>query len=237
MITQYNFNWNCTNNELCILIPNYGRGSYIRNTLWQFKTKLSIDNFKIVIINDGLHEDFSDLEPFNVRYFTFQRNDVSERNGCFVRNYFIKRAKCRNLLQKDPETILQPIIKGYDWIKEYSSITGQNIRPKYTLDINNSVFDIQTVDKNISYRVHWGCLMPLEWLKMSPYREEFHLYGYEDTTMYYEIKKLFGDWSLDDNLIVHHLSHPVNTKIYSDVHKMGELYNNFIPNNKEWGEG
>lgn len=239
MITQENFDWDCTNKSLCILIPNYGRGSYIRNTLWQFQTNCPKEDYNIVIINDGLHEDFSDLAHLNINYFTFIRPTNHCRNGCFVRNYFIKRAKCKNLFQKDPETVLQRMYEGYDWVLEYSKRENLHMRPGHTLDVNFCPLEIQSVHPNVSHRVHWGCSIPLEWLKQFPYSEAFDLYGYEDTELYFRIRNNFGTWNIDNSLAAIHLGHQVANHIYSDVNQMAKVYNNitYMGTNKDWGNG
>jgi len=240
MIDQHNFDWKLTNVPLCIFIPNYGRGSYIRNSLWQFKTQTNIENYKIIIGNDGIHEDFSDLKHLNVEYFTFQREKKLSRNGCFIRNFFIKRAECTNIYQKDPETIIQVTQEGYDWIDEYTKIKNMAVRAEKTTDINSCVFKTETSNSDISYRVHWGCLLPLQWLKEFPYCEDFELYGYEDTMMYYTIRQNFGAWYLDSGLHISHIGHEVPLSTYSEVNRMAEVYKNITRtpyNKKEWGNG
>ena len=245
MITEKTFDWSVTKKDLSIFIPNYGRGQYIRDLIDQFQTKANTRDYSIVIGNDGLHEDFSDLRGRNIFYFTLERSDTSPRNGCYIRNFFIKRCKSHKIFQKDPETEIRPN-NGYDWIKEYIDYIDNSsfVRPAYTLDKGTIPQKIENVYANISHRVHWGFLSSVERLQyIGGYDEDFSLYGYEDTDLYYRLQHCCGDFKLDKNLLVIHHQHPIDPSVYKEVNEMGLLYHSkkpsdFIRNKKrEWGNG
>jgi hypothetical protein len=102
-IVDKNFDWCETNRKLVVLALNYGRGELLRRFLEGFHTDVPEDQWLIVIGNDGIHEDYSDWKHQNVRQFTLLRKNLVERNGAFIRNYFIKRCQSDLLLQKDAE--------------------------------------------------------------------------------------------------------------------------------------
>ena len=172
-----NFEWaELDDKALTIFIPNYGRGDYIRRLIEQFQTKASVEMYTIVVGNDGLHDDFSDLYPKNVRYFTLGRKDPNiSRNGCFIRNYFIKRCKSRNIFSKDPETEIRPMNADSptDWILDYCRRTGDFVRPQTTLSLGTGEAP-QSVIPGVSHRFHWGFLAPTEALReLRGYNEQF----------------------------------------------------------------
>ena len=108
MITLDNFDWSITNRELVIFIPNWARGEYIRRTIAEMDTHVPLSKWLIVIINDRIHEDFSDLDGFeNTVYLTFGSERTKEGRGDgFVRNIAIKRCQSRWFFQRDPEIIV-----------------------------------------------------------------------------------------------------------------------------------
>jgi hypothetical protein len=245
MINQNNFDWSVTKKDLSIFIPNYGRGQYIRNLLDQFATKASIRDYSIVIGNDGIHEDFSDLADRNIFYFTLERENTNPRNGCFIRNFFIKRCKSHKIFQKDPETEIRPNT-GYDWINEYINYVDNSlfIRPSYTLDLGTIPHKIENVYANVPHRVHWGFLSSVERLQyIRGYDQDFTQYGYEDTDLYYRLQYCCGDFKLDKNLLVIHHPHPIDPNVYQEVNNMATLFyrkspKNFIRNSEDnWGNG
>ena len=107
-ITQHNFDWAVTERDLVIFVPNFGRKRYLAATLEWFETAVPEDRWITIVVNDGLHEDLSDLAArFNLAWFTFERNPVVERNGAMIRNYFIKRCRSRLLCTRDPEILIE----------------------------------------------------------------------------------------------------------------------------------
>lgn len=226
---------------LVIFIPNWGRGNLIRKYLRQFKTGLSPDKYKIVIGNDGIEENFDDLVEQNIFYFTIHRGS-EPRNGCFIRNYVIRNARCKNLFQKDPETELSPS-NDYDWIKAYTEDLPGLIRPGKTLDDVSDRMLLSEIPGR-SYRYHWGYVIPRQKLvDFGGYDEDYTLYGYEDTDLYYRL--FYNEYPIimDDKLIAVHHYHDIATSVYEDVAKMKEIFENknlyeFVRNQgKDWGRG
>lgn len=245
MINQNNFNWAETEVPLCIFIPNYGRGNYIRSLLKQFQTKASVEKYRVVIGNDGLHEDFDDLRELNVRYFTLERSNPNiPRNGAFIRNFFIKRCLAKNIFQKDPETEICPITpySPKDWIEEYGLLTNTFIRPAITFSVNSDSKP-ELVIPGVSHRVHWGFLAPLSVLRsIRGYNEQFTKYGYEDTELYEFIMNNIDLFHLDRSLIAIHHPHDVDPVVYQEVNQMGQIYHRVSRdpakrNENGWGEG
>lgn len=262
MITHNNFDWSITDRKLCIFIPNFGRGGYIRSLLSQFTTNADPSkDYSIVIGNDGIHEDFSDLKDKNIHYFTLNRETPSiSRNGCFIRNFFIKRCKSENIFQKDPETFIFGD-NNSDWIFNLLNIDTKFYRPFYTLDCGQELSNqlIQNIDKykqvldynksefasctpKISHRVHWGYMASTQLLQeLHGYDEKFINYGYEDTDIYFRLL-MKTHITIDANLYVMHMHHMIDPNIYEEVDMMRFIYQNIDPNiiirnGEDWGNG
>lgn len=92
--------------DAVLFIPNHGRGDLVRFSIENIKTYIPNDRWLIIVGNDNVNEDFSDIADRNVRYFTIDVGSPSERSGSFIRNYFIKRCNARIIIQKDPEVII-----------------------------------------------------------------------------------------------------------------------------------
>ena len=237
-IIVQNFDWSETNKPLAIFIPNRGRGNFIRDHFKQFE---GYDPSQCIIIvgNDGIDEDFSDLP--GVKSFTIMRYPNYDRNGCFIRNYFIKRCLSKNILQKDPETELIPYA-GYDWLKEYCKSTNNIVRPYYTMDVDKED-DFKEVQYGTPHRVHWGFLAPTSTLQsIRGYDEDFTHYGYEDTDLYRRLIFCNGSIVLDKNMVALHYPHEVDPSVYKEVNEMGRIFasknpNQCIRNPNGWGEG
>ena len=71
MITQDNFDWSLTKKRFVLFVPNYGRKNLFIHSLKNFYTDVGKEAWQIVVVNDGIHEDFSDLNNPNISYFTF----------------------------------------------------------------------------------------------------------------------------------------------------------------------
>lgn len=114
MTTNRNFDWGQTQKDLLLIIPNYGRGKYIRKTIDNtINTSIPRDKWVILIINDGIEENFDDLKDKNVLYFTIERKSLHERGDAFGRNVAIKYGQSKLFSQKDPEIFLSgDAIKG-----------------------------------------------------------------------------------------------------------------------------
>jgi len=106
MLVVSNFDWSETDRELVIFIPNHGRKEYVDYTIQKISTVVKKNRWLIVVGNDGIDCNFSYLYNQNVRYFTLMPEVPGSRNGCFIRNYAIKRCKSRLFAQKDPEILI-----------------------------------------------------------------------------------------------------------------------------------
>ena len=239
-VTQ-NFNWNETKRPLIIFIPNYGRGHYIHQLTKQFATKASKEEYLIIVGNDGLNQNFSDLYDLNIRYFTLHRsNSEVPRNGGFIRNYLIKRCQSENLFQKDPETELVAN-NGYDWIKQYTILRNTFLRPGMNQDIGKEINPMPQTP-SVSYRMHWGFLCPTSILQlMKGYWEQLNKYGYEDTDLFDRLSMCHLHPFLDNELNVLHHPHGVDPSVYKEVNEMGAIFahrdRTQCIRNKDWGEG
>ncbi len=103
---KQNFDWSETNKKLVIFSLNFKRSNLIETVIKNFNTSISCTDWIHIIGNDGVEEDFQHLYKHNVRFFTIFRDNTVERNGSFLRNYFIKRCQSKLLLQKDAEVVL-----------------------------------------------------------------------------------------------------------------------------------
>jgi hypothetical protein len=232
------FDWAETNIPLVIFIPNRYRGKYIRDTFNQFGGR-DTKKCLIVIGNDGCDEDFSDLP--GVKQFSIMREPNHERNGCFIRNYFIKRCRAKNIFQKDPETEIVPTA-GFDWIDYCCKSTDNIVRPYYTMDIGNEN-DFQEINIGISHRIHWGFSAPTQLLQsLRGYDEDFKKYGYEDTDLYKRLLFCNGSIIASKDMVALHHPHPIEPSVYHEVNEMAQIYYRKDPNKCErnpngWGEG
>lgn len=246
-----NFTWEETKKPLVVFIPNYGRGDYIRRDINNLILPDN-DRFLIIIGNDGIEENFDDLYTKNVRYFTLSRKDNYERNGCFIRNYFIKRCQSDWILQKDPETMIRenfsldiPNRYLFSILDDIEHFSGKNclIRPLYTYDVSKSGrLTPQKIDENIPHRMHWAFWCPTKMLQsIHGYDEDYTVYGFEDTDLFFRLKRL-GPVILEPNLMVWHIWHPINDRVFGDVDQMRKVFESKADapvgrNTEGWGEG
>jgi len=262
MISFKNFDWKQTNKELVLLIPNFGRGKYVRQTLNNLiETSISKDRWVILLINDSIHEDFSDLENENILYFTVERNSKHERGDAFMRNICIKYSQSKLLAQKDPE-----IFYTNDFIKGCFNNQGVLYRcggmahlakEQDTHNYLDNNIDVNKLIKNsdkypITERFvywHFGHCAPIEcFRKLNGYDEDFKYYGYVDTNMWDRLMKSGLKQRIDPTCNPIHLWHPkphfkTHERDIKRYEAMGKLYNNKINQdivaniNVEWGEG
>ena len=102
------FNWDLTNRKYMLLIPNYKRRKLLIPSIESLRTNADRRDWGVLIINDGVDEDFSSIECDNVFSITLGRKGKNiSRNGLFARNYCIKRMMCQYLFQKDPEIVIR----------------------------------------------------------------------------------------------------------------------------------
>lgn len=192
--------WSVTKKKLCIFIPNYKRGFYIMQTIGQYlQTTLPLDDYSVIIGNDGYDPSLNIAAlPNNFHVFTVKReNDSLPRNGCYIRNLFIKNCQSDWIIQKDPEIILQPLDRT-DWIRVIAESTSTNtlyrcshirmLEENPTLHILNryQMTDLQLdpVDHHKHFHMHHLFGVPTKTLKeMQGYDERFMFYGPEDQDM------------------------------------------------------
>lgn len=263
METFKNFDWAITAKDLVLFVPNFGRGRYIRKVLDSLiKTDVPTYKWIILIINDGIHEDFTDLKEKNVYHFTFERSPIWERGDAFMRNIFIKYGQSKMLAQKDPEIFYTgDFIKGcfdhQDVLYRCGGYTLQATQ-KETENYLNGCDNLDILmrtsrsipileDRFVFW--HYGHCAPMEsFKKLGGYDEDFKRYGYVDTDMHDRLMKSGLKQYFDKNCVPVHLWHE-KPKVYTDAtdkkryEEMGILYNKkrdtgIIRNEGvNWGEG
>jgi len=263
MVTFKSFDWAVTNKDLVLLVPNFGRGRYIRKVLDSLtKTTIPTHKWIILVANDGVHEDFSDLEERNVVYFTFERSPSPSRSGAFMRNIVIKHGECKMLAQKDPEVFYtSDFIKGcFDhqgvlyrcgWhaLEAKREDTENYLNGHDNLNLMLRQCAVTPIVEDIFVFWHYGHCAPLEsFKKLGGYDEDYKGYGYEDTDMHDRLMKSGLGQYFDRNCIPVHLWHE-KPKVHTDetdkkrYEEMGVLYNKkrgtgIIRNvGVEWGNG
>lgn len=262
MITFKNFDWSQTNRELLLIIPNYGRGKYIRKTIDSLiNTSVTRDKWLILIINDGIHEDFSDLKDKNILYFTFERYHIWERGDAFMRNIAIKYSQSHLLAQKDPE-----IFYTNDFIKgsfNHSDVlyrcggTAYLCKENETNEyLNNNCSVEKLIQTSAKFPItdkfvywHFYHSAPIEsFRKLNGYDEDFKFYGFVDTNMWDRLMKSGLKQFVDKNCNPVHLWHEkphfnTDKKDIKRYETMRAIYNrknnnNIIANEGIiWGEG
>ena len=251
-----NFDWDETYLPLCIFIPNFGRGSFIRKTLQQFDALWPVD-YRIIIGNDGINEDFSDLYSKKVRFFTINRGESPQpRNGCFNRNYYIKNTRSAISLFKDPETVIkfgkqQAIHNIVDAVK-YNNIWRPLWNRSFSEGETSGYLEYSQQycladhpqDPNNYARIHWAYAIATHILyNIGGYNEQYTLFGPEDRDLFFRLSRLGCKQELDNNATVYHLYHDLEPDVYNSVAKMEEVFNkqDFLDpvtnKNIEWGNG
>ncbi len=263
MITFKNFDWSQTNVDLLFLIPNYGRDNYIRKTIHNLiNTSVPRDKWKILIINDGIHQDFSDLEKDNILYFTLERSPVWERGDAFIRNIAIKYSQSQLIAQKDPEIIYSgDFIKGcldhQEELYRCGNIASQ-AREKDTDEYFKNEIDVVDLF-NRSRRIpiledrfvfwHYGHSIKTETLRaINGYDEDYKYYCYADMDLYQRLMKFGIKPYFDRKCEPLHLFHNKPDTKNNSIDKQRELINKRIYESKkngpiirnigiDWGEG
>jgi len=257
-MNQNNFDWCCTNKELVIYVPNYGRKYLLIPTLKRFKTNIPNEKWMWLIANDGIHEDMSDLESDNLKWFTFERQPNQERNGCMIRNFVIKNCQSKWLCTKDPEITIEG-----DIVSKILSIENDIVyRPKGMVELyeqnTQQIIDDPFIDltqlpilrqweasdkRNQAF--HAGCAIRTQRLKdMQGYDERYKEgYGYEDWQMLERLKKTVPVL-IDENIQTYHVGHPIIRKFHKTIINNEGIYNSDLRNlsivaneGKEWGNG
>lgn len=257
--TQQNFDWPLTNREFLLYIPNFSRKHLLIPTLKRFKTSISKDRYLILIVNDGLHEDMSDLEQeFNLKWFTFERDPANERNGCMIRNFVIRRCQSKWLCTKDPEIIIEgDIINKILQLKEDVVYRPRGMIELFEQDtqkiIDDPFLDLtklsilrqwEASDKR-NQAFHAGCCMLTKRLKdIRGYDERYRDgYGYEDWQMLERLKRS-TKVVIDQDIQAYHIAHPIVRKFHKTIINNEVFYRQDLQNieivsnkNREWGNG
>ena len=226
----------------------------------QMETALPRDKWLVLVVNDGLHEDLSDLSEFNLAYFTFERTPATERNGCMIRNYVLQRLQSRVVGTRDPEIF----IKGGDYFSSLANMEDIIYRPCSMVELQepmtpkilaDPMIDVTELPSRAIHKLrtpseprafHAGVAALVErFRQLGGYDEEFaDHYGYEDIDM---LRRLIGsgiDTIVDPKVQTYHVWHPRKAKFLKTVRQNGRLFEHkqkfgtLIANsNKEWGEG
>ena len=104
-VTQ-NFDWKETKRKLVVFMPNHRVKEYVEFSISKIQTILPENDWLIVIGNDNCDDKFDHLYDQNVRYFTINTDSDEYRNGCFIRNWAIKRCQSELFFQKDGEVVI-----------------------------------------------------------------------------------------------------------------------------------
>ncbi len=262
MITEKDFDWSLTNRKLVIFLPNWGRGDYIRRTVRTIKTTVPKEDWIVLVANDGLHEDLSDLKDLNVVYFTFQRENTSERNGCFIRNFVIKRLQSVLVFSKDPEIVIEgdfianvlscdtPFYRlGGPAFKATQEATAQFMANQKTIHYCESHSQRTPVMSHAHMIMHYGYSMPVTTLQqMKGYDEDYSMSPYcEDRDIFHRFIAQGLRPHVDTTCHPIHLWHamkffpntPENSARYEKAKALFRTKDpkNFIRNPDGWGTG
>jgi hypothetical protein len=253
---QYNFDWDLTEKDLCIFIPNYNRNFYINKLMHQFY-KNDLHDYVVIIGNDCRDDISLDVKGLkNVYSFEFDRSNYVARNGAFIRNYFIKRCRSKVLLQKDPETLIG---SKNDWISEAIAYCKENKgiwRPRYTSSLSveqtnyilfgdecgQSIKWLDMVDRGYE-RMHFCYAIQTKILQeVRGYNQDFIVYGPEDRDMYRRLMNYKCTVGYSTDTKVAHLFHQVDPIVFSQVKEMNILFSALNSsaiycNNEDWGGG
>jgi len=259
-INQDNFDWDQTNVDVVLFIPNFKRKHLLTPTLQNIKTSLPKDRWLILAVNDGVHEDLSGLIEHNLLYFTLERDNPIERNGCQIRNYVLKRLQSKILATRDPEIF----IEGGDYFQSVASIDEKTIyRPSSMVElsepespkiINNPHIALRSLMSRSTHIVtqqnyrafHAGVAVHTKtMLDIRGYDERFQNgYGWEDVDMMNRLSQHGCETFIDKKVDTFHIWHPRRTRFLKTVTDNQNIYNTIRQQNKvvantmdSWGEG
>jgi len=257
---QDNFDWGITNTDVVLYIPNFGRKKFLEPTLKAIKTDLPLDKWMILVVNDGVHEDLSDLEHFNLRYFTFDRGEnPSERNGCMIRNFVLKRLQSRIVATRDPEIFMD----GNDYLQKIYNLDDQVFRPGCMVELaepetpkilSGNYGELSGLAYRTRHKVtpenhrafHAGFAVRTQTLvDMGGYDEGFKdYYGYEDVDLLIRLQRSNASIIVDNSITAYHIWHMRKNKFLKTVRKSGTIFEQrqrqakIIANEGiEWGQG
>jgi len=260
-VNQHNFDWSITNRDIVLYIPNFKRKHLLLPTLCQMQTSLPKDKWIILVVNDGPHEDMSDLAlKFNITYFTFEREPAKERNGCLIRNYIIKRVQSRVLATRDPEIF----ITGDNYLIKLSEMEDIIYRPHEMVELQEPETPKIIASPNINLlclktRAVHKLTNPMEprafhagvavytkrLIDIGGYDEDFvNFYGWEDIDILHRLVQSNAEIFVDNNVNTYHVWHPRKMKFLKTVRDNQLIYQNKRDRNiiianqgKAWGNG
>lgn len=257
-MNQFSFNWLDTKRDVVIFVPNFGRKHLLIPTLERFKTNIPNDKWIFLVVNDGRHEDLSDLEKYNLKWFTFEREPANERNGCMIRNLIIKNCQSKWLCTKDPEIIinddiiskvidLDDVVYRPGGMIELCDQETHKIIEDPMINLNNlSVLRQWQVTPN-NYQAFHNCVtIRTQRLKdMCGYDESYtNGYGFEDVDMLMRLKTSKIPIIIDKEIITYHIAHPIIRSFHKTINYNNIIYNNAMKDlqiianqNREWGKG
>lgn len=257
-MNQFDFDWDYTNMELIVFIPNFGRKHLLIPSLLRFKTAINNNKWRFVVVNDRKEENLSDLESeFNIKWFTFEHENKDEMNGCLLRNYFIKRCKSKWLMTKDPEIIIDDdiiskvidlddiVFRPGGMIELYPQETQRIIDDPF-INLKDLPILRQWKVTNTNYQAFHNCVcIRTQRLKdMRGYQEEFKSrYGWEDVEILDRIKASGVKIIIDNDIITYHINHPIIRSFHKTIIDNEKIYKKLKENlqivankDNEWGE-
>lgn len=259
-VNQDNFDWSVTDRDVVLYVPNFGRKNLLIPTLERIQTDLPRDKWIVLIVNDGIHEDMSDLESFNLCYFTFERGEnPKERNGCMIRNYILKRLRSRLVATRDPEIFLE----GPDYFQKIYDTDDKVFRPGCMVELaepetskilRGQTDNLSELSRRFTHKVtpdnyrafHAGFSAPTQTLvDIGGYDEDFRdSYGHEDVDLLARLRQLGIPFVVDRSIIAYHIWHMRKTKFLKTVRHNGQIYdhkrkvNALMANlGRKWGNG
>jgi len=259
-ITQHDFDWSVTNRRVVMFIPNFKRKNLLIPTLKRFKTTLPDQDWIFLVVNDGPHEDLSDLAEYNLAYFTFERDPAVERNGCMIRNYVLKRLQCEVMTTRDPEIFTE----GEDHIERVAKIKDIIYRPIRMVELQEpetpKILANPTVSvEQLGHRAIHTLRNPMEprafhagfaahvkrLMDIGGYDEDFaDYYGWEDIDILHRLVQSGADIYVDNKVSTYHIWHMRRQKFLKTVRDNGLAFeskrkkNELVANEgKEWGNG
>lgn len=259
--------WSKTNKKLCIFIPNYKRDEYLTYSINSIRnnTNWGLADYEIVVGCDGTDIPYDGSRFGNVSSFAL--NNGSPRNGCFIRNYFIKRCQSDMIMMFDPEIMFVPTdpphpqYANLDILTEftmhcsdknisriglvYSTTMGEFDTFKSTAQLTDRTWIYpKDIPCGSPYHVHHGACIKTKLAQEIHYSELFHSYGFEDTDW---VLRLFHSGIQDvkiTNFIGVHLYHDQEINVYKKVADMQDIFSkrwlNGIPQDDgtdSWGNG
>jgi hypothetical protein len=253
-----NFDWDITNRKLCVFMPNYHNPEYTKFSIQQIKTEVPTDDYVVIVGNDNVDVSFEEFEKDNVFFFTLKREEVGMRNGCFIRNYALKRCQSSRFLQKDGEVvILGDFVKNcLEWKTPWRAgniyvltdpQTRNYMKSGNTKFIDNPTHKVRQIfpesadivkdmilkangGLNLSTYFHYAYCADTSVLKdISGYDEDFTYYGFEDSDMFCRLYSLGHRIIPDHSCSAVHLCHPRNDIDIPRVERMKEIYTSKTP--------